>query len=107
MKPIFITALLAAAPSSTGHANPYASAYGIVESVREVQLIDEPPGLPGVFEHFFRPRTGDELLVRLDDERAIIIVQTGMQIFEPGQRVFVVPDRKGARVEPADDRTLS
>ena len=107
MKPIFIAALLTAAASSTGYANPYASAYGIVESVREVQLIDEPPGFPGVFEHSFKPRTGDELLVRLDDGRAITVVQTGMQVFEPGQRVFVIPDRKGARVEPADDRTLS
>ena len=107
MKPIFIAALLAAAATGTGYANPYASTYGIVESVREVQLIDEPPGSPGVFEHSFRPRTGDELLVRLDDGRAITVVQTGMQVFKPGQRVFVVPDRKGARVEPAGDRTLS
>jgi hypothetical protein len=101
VKPIVIAALLAATASSTGYANPYASAYGIVESVREVQLVDEPPGFPGVFEHAARPRTGDELLVTLDDGRAITIVQTGMQIFEPGQRVRVVPDRKGARVEHA------
>jgi hypothetical protein len=107
MKPIFIAALLAAAASSTGYANPSASAYGIVESVREVQLIDEPPESPGVFEHSYRPRTGDELLVRLDDGRAISVVQTGMQVFEPGQRVFVIPDRKGTRVEPAGDRILS
>jgi hypothetical protein len=104
MKPIFIAALFAATASSAGYANPYTSDYGIVESVREVQLIDEPPGFPGVSEHAFKPRTGDELLVTLDDGRAITVVQAGMRIFQPGQRVLVVPGRKGARVEPAGDR---
>ncbi|HWM42647.1 MAG TPA: hypothetical protein VNP36_09445 [Burkholderiales bacterium] len=76
-------------------------AYGIVESVREVQLAD-PFGLPGVFELAFKPPTADEVLVRLDDGQAIRVVPTGTQIFEAGQRVQVVPDSSGARIKPAD-----
>ena len=76
--------------------------YGIVESVREVQLAD-PFGFPGVFELAFKPPTADEVLVRLDDGQAIRVVPTGMQIFEAGQRVHVVPDPRGARIEHADD----
>lgn len=89
MKSIAIVALLAF-PS-----------YGIVEGVREVTLADPHPGLVGVFEHAYKPPTGDELTVRLDDGRAISVVQTGMRAFEPGQRVRVVPERQGARVEHA------
>ena len=90
MKSIVITALLAF------------PAFGIVESVRETQLAEAPHGFTGVFELAARPRSGDELLVRLDDGRAITLVQTGMRAFQPGQRVLVVPDRQGARVEHAD-----
>ena len=75
--------------------------FGIVESVRETQLADQPPAFPGVFEHAAKPRTGDELLVRLDDGRAISVVQTGMRSFQPGQRVLVIPERESARVEQA------
>ena len=78
---------------------------GIVESVHEVQLAD-PFGFPGVFEHAFKPPTADELLVRLDDGRAISVLHTGMRIFEAGQRVQVVPDPQGVRIEHADDPTF-
>ena len=40
--------------------------------------------------------------MRLDDGRAIEVVHTGMPI-EAGQRVHVVPDPNGVRIEPADD----
>ena len=75
--------------------------YGIVETVREVPLAEVPPRFAGVFEHAVKPQTGDELTVRLDDGRALSVVQTGMRVFEPGQRVRVVPERQGARVEHA------
>jgi hypothetical protein len=93
LRSVVITALLAL------------PAYGIVESVREVPLAD-PFGFPGVFELAFKPQTADELLVRLDDGRAISIVHAGMRIFEAGQHVQVVPEPKGARIEPADDSTF-
>ena len=98
---IVIAALLAATAPGVGYADP-ASARGIVESVHEVQLAD-PAGFHGAFEHAYKPPTADELLVRLDDGRAISVVHTGMRIFEAGQRVQVVPDPSGARLEPADD----
>ena len=88
-KSIVLTALLAAT--------------GVVESVREVPLAEDPAAFPGVLEHAYKPRTGEEILVRLDDGRAIAVVQTGMQIFQPGQRVFVVPGGKRPRVEHADE----
>ena len=89
MKSIMITALLAF-PS-----------YGFVESVREVQLAEPPPAFVGVFALAARPPSGDELLVRLDDGQAISVVQTGMQLFQPGQRVRVAPESTGVRVEHA------
>jgi outer membrane lipoprotein SlyB len=97
IRPVVIAALLAATGSGIGHADPGAAARGIVESVREVQLADSV-GFPGVFEHAFK--------VRLDDGRAIEVVHTGTRTFEAGERVQVVPDPKGVRIEPADDPTF-
>jgi outer membrane lipoprotein SlyB len=111
MRKLLIAAILAAATAAC--ATPYAPqefdfselagldgmVYGIVETVRAVELDQRPAGLAGVFEHAIRPEAGDELVVRLDDGRAITVVQDGMQRFEPGQRVRVVPGRRGARVE--------
>jgi hypothetical protein len=77
-------------------------AHGIVESVREVPLA-EPVRFPGVFELAYKPTTADEVLVRLDDGQAIRVMHTGTRIFVAGQRVRVVPDLGGARIEPADD----
>ena len=85
MKTIVIAALLAAS--------------GIVESVREVQLAEDPARFPGVFEESYQPRTADELRVRLDDGRAITVVPGAMQLFRPGERVLLVPERKGVRIE--------
>jgi outer membrane lipoprotein SlyB len=105
IRPVVIAALLAATGSGIGHADPGAAARGIVESVREVQLADSV-GFPGVFEHAFKLPTADEVLVRLDDGRAIEVVHTGTRTFEAGERVQVVPDPKGVRIEPADDPTF-
>ena len=101
IRSVVIAALLAVAGSGIGYADP-APARGIVESVREVQLAD-PVGFHGAFEHAFKAPTADELLVRLDDGQAISVVHTGLRIFEAGQRVHVLPDPSGARIEHADD----
>lgn len=112
LKEILIAVLLAATASTAAHAETYAShefdfgelgsaAYGIIESVREVQLDNDPAELVDVFEHAIRPETRDELVVRLDDGRPITVVQDAMRRFEPGQRVLVVPDGHSARVEHA------
>lgn len=90
MKSIVIAALLAAT--------------GIVESVREVPLPEDPPGFPGIFEDTYQPRSADEIRVRLDDGRAITAVAGETQLFRPGQHVFVVPDGKRWRVEHAGER---
>ena len=107
------TAVLApialAADMSAAWAGPYApqeydfselegNGYGIIESVREVPLAD-PPAFPEVFEHALKPQTGDELLIRLDDGRAIEVMEGEMQRLKPGQRVRIRSDTSGTRVE--------
>jgi hypothetical protein len=87
MKPIIIAALLAGA------------AGGTVEGVREVPLADDLPGFAGVFEESYQPRTADEVRVRLDDGRVVTLVPGAMQLFQPGERVLVIPEREGARIE--------
>jgi Pyruvate/2-oxoacid:ferredoxin oxidoreductase gamma subunit len=57
---------------------------GIVESVREVELA-EPFGFGQVIE----------------------VVNNGVQLFNAGQRVRVVADWRGTRVEHADDALFS
>jgi hypothetical protein len=104
IRSVVIAALLAATGSGIGYADP-GPARGIVESVREIELADSF-GLPGVFEHALKLPTADEVLVRLDDGRAIEVVHTGTRTFEAGQHVHVVPDPKGVRIEPADDPTF-
>lgn len=98
------TALLAGTGTGIGYAGPSADG-GIVESVREVELA-EPSGFPGTLELALQPPTAAELLVRLDYGQVISILHTGMRIFEAGQRVHVVPDPQGTRVERADDHTF-
>jgi hypothetical protein len=48
-----------------------ASAFGIVESVRELSA----------------HREAQEIVVRLEDGREVVVVQKGAQRFEPGERV--------------------
>ena len=67
-------------------------AYGIVESVREVPLATP-------FEHAIRPETASELVIRIDDGRAVTLRPMQMQRFSAGQRVRVVSETRGARVE--------
>jgi outer membrane lipoprotein SlyB len=71
----------------------HAPALGTVESVREVPLQAEPAGLRDVLEHALNPDTAEQLVVRLDDGRALIIVLDGAQRFQPGERVRVVGGR--------------
>jgi hypothetical protein len=100
LRSVLIAAMLASAAPGIGYAGPPAGR-GIVESVREVEL-PEPTGFAGVLELAYRPSTADELVVRLDDGQVIKVVNTGLQLFEAGQRVQVVADWRGTRVERAD-----
>jgi outer membrane lipoprotein SlyB len=101
LRSALIAALLAGTALGIGHAGP-SPACGIVESVREVELAGSF-GIAGVVELAYQPFTADELVVRLDDGQLIRVVSTGMQLFEAGQRVQVVADWRGTRVERADD----
>ena len=105
MRQTFIAAFLGAAATAT-HASAgtlidagFDEAHGIVESVREGTLRKHPAWLTDVFEHAINPETGQEVFVRLSDERAIAVVQEGPRRFQPGQRVLVVRDVNGTRIE--------
>lgn len=108
MRKLFIAALLAATTSASAvAAGPFGPDYGLrevdgfVESVREVPPGKYPPGLADVFEHAMKPETAQEVVVRLDDERAIVVVQDGPRRFQPGEHVLVVRDGDRMRVEGA------
>jgi hypothetical protein len=100
-----IAAPLAAAPYApqefdfSGLESTVGLQYGLVESVQ--------PAQPGeslhvdLFEHAVQPGTAKKLVIRLDGGAGISIVQDGPERLEPGQRVYVLFRRGGARAEPA------
>ena len=69
------------------------ASFGIVESVREVPLRSTHEQLADVFEHSLNAETGDELIVRLDDGRAVTLRLNGGQRFQPGERVRLLGGR--------------
>jgi hypothetical protein len=69
------------------------SAFGIVESVREVPLHADPAGLAGVLEHSLNAETGVELVLRLDDGRVVTVRQDSLQPLQPGERVRLLAGR--------------
>ena len=109
MKPLFGMALLAATlsascaladPRGTLESEPLdAVVYGVVESVRETPLPEDRAAPADVLEHSVKPETAEEIQVRLDDGRAITVVQDAMQRVAAGQRVAIVRERRGARIE--------
>jgi hypothetical protein len=94
--------LILAAMLSAGHAADYApqefdfSELGTVESIRQVPILEL---LPNVFEHAVRPQTIDELVIRTDDGRTVILHDEATQRFAAGQRVRLVSSTHGQRVE--------
>lgn len=87
---------------STAHAAEYApqefdfSGLGTVECVRQVPVLEL---LPNVFEHAVRPETVNELVIRVDDGREVILREGGMQPFVVGERVRLDPRSRGPRAE--------
>jgi outer membrane lipoprotein SlyB len=69
-----------------------AMAVGTVESIGEVPVYSDLP-LADVFEHSVRPETGTQLVIRLDDGRAIRVMPQETQSFEAGQRVRLFRDQ--------------
>ena len=70
-------------------------AHGIVEGVREVARAPAQT----LFEHSLKPDTAQELLVRIDDGRAVLLRPQEMRRFEAGQRVRLLSSTTGTRVE--------
>lgn len=73
------------------------TAFGTVESLREVPL-ESIPARFAAFDHAIGPC--DELVVRLDDGRAVTIVHNEAHL-APGERVIVLNGRRGVRLERA------
>ena len=72
------------------------SELGTVESVRQVPMLEL---LPDVFEHALRPETVNELVIRVDDGRELILRDQTMQRFVTGERVRLQASTRGPRVE--------
>jgi outer membrane lipoprotein SlyB len=70
---------------------------GTVESVRHVPMA---AALRDAFEHAVNPETADELVIRIDDGRAVVLRQNEMRRFSPGQRVRLVSSTGGPRIVP-------
>ena len=101
MKKLVVVSL-AASTLAMAHAAEYApqefdfSELGTVESVRQVPIMEL---LPNVFEHAVRPETVNELVIRVDDGREVILRDEAMQRFAAGERVRLEPSARGPRVE--------
>ena len=96
MKNILAASILAAALAAC--ATPYAPqefdslaiASGMVEAVRQVPL--RTFGFEDAIEHSINPRLAEQVVIRLDDGRAITLEAVTPR-FAPGQRVRVVAGR--------------
>ena len=95
-------ALFLAGTVSAGYAAEYApqefdfSELGTVESVRQVPVLEL---LPNVFEHSIKPETSEEVLIRADDGREVILRDEPMRRFVAGERVRLEPGSRGPRAE--------
>jgi hypothetical protein len=101
MKKLTVVVLAASALSMAraGECSPHEfdfSELGTVETVHQVPI---PELLPNVFEHAVKPQTFDELLIRTDDGRTVILRDEGLQRFVAGERVRLVSSTEGPRVQ--------
>jgi hypothetical protein len=94
MKKLLVVSL-AASTLAMAHAAEYAPQEFDL-SVRQVQILEL---LPNVFEHAVRPETVNELVIRVDDGREVILRDEAMQRFVAGERVRLEPGSRGPRVE--------
>jgi outer membrane lipoprotein SlyB len=66
------------------------SIFGTVESMRVVRIERDIHAYEETLELRIQPELRDELVIRLDDGRAITIVLNGTQQFQAGERVRVL-----------------
>jgi outer membrane lipoprotein SlyB len=125
---LLAAAMLAVAGCATSGVQ--SAAHGTVESVRAVRLAQDKPaegivagavigsilgeaggvagtllgavggGFAGHEIQRNKKQEAREIVVRLDDGSTIVVVQPGMEDFQPGQRVRVQSGPTGSRVEP-------
>lgn len=95
-----LLAILASGAALAGCATPYApqdfdfsglSAAGIIESVRPVPR--DIHAFEQAIEHSINPPVAERLHIRLDDGRAITVLDTGAPRFTAGERVRIVAGR--------------
>jgi len=89
-------ALCAARTSAYAQQEFEVSDLGTVESVHQVSIA---AALSDVFEHAVRHETADELVIRFDDGRALVVRPDELRRFFPGQRVRLVSSTRGPSVE--------
>jgi len=97
-----ITVAVVASALSTARAADYAlqefdlSELGTVETVNQVRIVEL---LPNVLEHSVKPQTFDELRIRTDDARTVVLRDETLQHFVAGERVRLVSSSHGPRIQ--------
>src|SRR5260370_37692980 len=89
MKSFLVAALLLVTACSNGPGSPAAVhelSPGVVESVKPVELGNPAPSDPDDGDDDAEPRFGDQIVVRLEDGRTVILAYTGERRFQAGQR---------------------
>lgn len=113
MRQIFIATLFVVASANAIAGGPFGPDYGlgevdgIVERVRDVPVGKYPPELADVFEHAINPETAQQVVVRLGDERAIVVVQDRTRRFQPGEHVLLVREGDGTRLRAPEVISLT
>ena len=93
MKQLALTVLLTGALAG-------AIDHGYVENAAEVRVDSGTQRVAAdVFEHSVKPQTASQLLIRVDDGRAVILRPEESQHFRPGDRVRILWDDDSTRVE--------
>jgi len=99
---LFLTSMVS--PASAAEYAPQEfdfSELGTVESVRQVPMLEplHNVSLPNVFEHPLRPETVNELVIRVDDGRELVVRDEAMHRFVTGERVRLEASSGGPRIE--------
>jgi hypothetical protein len=68
---------------------------GTVEAVRETEP-REAPELPHAYDHPLVPEVAWEIVVRLEDGTAVVVLYSGTQRYEPGDPVRLLRAEDGA-----------
>lgn len=88
MKQALIASILLITTSLAGCAPPEDCAVGTVESVQELAL-DEPSEAAKHYDDLLEPEPAEQVIVRTDDGKEVVLMHEGSRHYERGQRVCI------------------